>query len=105
MTRIIIYHPESGVYLGHDILGFHFWSNLDPSGQTAAVTFASEEEARDYIAELESAPNADVFVYVVVEVENGIHATIEECTAAGLPMWIPEVENWPLTRRHRSRVL
>lgn len=99
MKRIVIYHPKWGIHLGHDLMGFHFWSNLDPSGQTTAVTFASEEEARDYITELESAPNADVFGYVVVEVENGTYATIEECTAVGLPVWIPQVENWPRTRR------
>jgi hypothetical protein len=85
MKRIVIYHPEWGIYLGHDIMGFFFWSKLDASRQIAAVTFESEHEAREYVAGWESNGDPDGFGYV--RVESGSYATVEECTAAGLPAW------------------
>jgi hypothetical protein len=66
-------------------MGFFFWSKLDASGQIAAVTFGSVNQAREYIAGWESNDDPDAFGYVIVE--SGNYATVEECTAAGLPRW------------------
>jgi hypothetical protein len=85
MKRIVVYHRDWGIYLGYCDMGFYFWSNLDPAGQAAAVTFESESEARECIAGWEWKTDPEAFDYV--RVESGSYATIEECTAAGLPGW------------------
>lgn len=48
MKKFILIHPEMGVYVGH-ALGMGFWSKLDDAGQVAAVTFDSEQKAKDHV--------------------------------------------------------
>jgi hypothetical protein len=88
MRRIVIYHREWGIYLGQCIAGFSFWSKLDPDAQDTAITFESEDEAKECIAGWEANNNPAQFDYVLVESER--YATIGQCTAAGLPSWLPQ---------------
>lgn len=46
--RVIIIHPEAGIFLGA-CMGLGFWSKLDPAGQVEAVTFPDETEAKRYL--------------------------------------------------------
>ena len=93
-NEFVIYHPADGVYLGN-CLGLGFWSNLDPVGQPAAATFASEKEVQEHIHSWEANPDypqqtlPDLRIVPVAVKESGF-ATIEECMAAGLPAWTPD---------------
>jgi hypothetical protein len=90
MRKILLVHDGWGVYLG-SCLGLGFWSQQDPCGQTEAVTFPSEAEARDVVASwrpMVGEYDPDDFRYVEVEVagEDG-YATMAECVAAGQEPW------------------
>lgn len=83
--RFVLYSPTLGIYIGES-LGLGFWSELDPVGQGAAVTFPDEDAARAHaagwlheVADVEPRP-------VLVEAGCG-YATVDECMAAGLPGW------------------
>ncbi|MFG6080332.1 hypothetical protein ACEUZ9_000882 [Paracoccus litorisediminis] len=80
--RIVITHPEYGIYLG-SFLGLGFWSKISAEGQEEACTFKNEELARDYIATWEE--NGDPAKYGFAEVATDApFATIAELDAAGL---------------------
>jgi hypothetical protein len=49
MEKFILVHKEDGVYVGN-ALGLGFWSRLDAADQESAVTFDSEQEAKDHVA-------------------------------------------------------
>jgi hypothetical protein len=86
---VVIFSEENGVYLG-ECMGMGFWSKLDAVGQPSAVTFPSEQVARDYMAEWSSPAPLDVrLVPVVVDEEPG-YASAAACMRAGLPGWLVE---------------
>lgn len=89
---VVIYHDEMGVFLGHS-LGLGFFSNMDPVGQTSAVAFKDEQDAREFIAECDDFPSDVKFRTVVADANNGEAATIQACIDAGLPGWDPEANN------------
>jgi hypothetical protein len=80
MTRILLTHPEQGVYIGQ-CLGLGFWSKLDPCGQDKAPTFDEEGTAREHISTWKSPHNdPDEYGYVEIEVADSEHyATMPEC--------------------------
>jgi hypothetical protein len=84
---VVIYSKEDGVYLG-SFLGLGFWTNLDTAGQSSAVTFPSEQAARDYMATWDTPPPADVQVVDVVPDDGPNGASIAACVQAGLPAWV-----------------
>lgn len=79
--RIVVVHPEMGIYLG-SFLGLGFFSKLDCAGQTCACTFADEADARDFVGSwvMDNDPNA----YRYVPVTSNAYAEIAELEAAGL---------------------
>jgi len=79
--RVVITHPEWGVYLG-SFLGLGFWSLLDHGGQDYAVTFPTRAEAADYVQTWEM--NGDPGLYGFVPVNAGAWASIVHLRAAGL---------------------
>lgn len=88
--RIVITHPERGVYLGHPvhlgrIVGGAFWSLLDTGAQYQAVTFASEEEARQGVQGWAEQLDPAECRYVALEASGHDHgATVDDLTKAGL---------------------
>lgn len=85
--RYVLYDPEMGIYLGH-CMGLGFWSKLDSVRQDRACTFESVEDMEVWVATWEFTPPNRRAVPVEVAGEDE-YATIEECTAAGLPAWQP----------------
>jgi hypothetical protein len=84
---VVIYSKEDGVYLG-SFLGLGFWTNLDTAGQSSAVTFPSEQAARDYMATWDTPAPADVQVVDVVPDDGPNGASVAACVQAGLPAWV-----------------
>ena len=90
MTRVVITHPEMGIYLG-TFLGLGTWSLLDPAGQDAAVSFAGENVAADVIRTWER--NGDPAAYTFVPVAgDGPWVDIPELQAAGLGDLLGEMQ-------------
>jgi hypothetical protein len=88
-ARFLLYNRDLGVYLGN-FLGMGFWSRLDPAGQPAAVTFASEEDATRHVASWDGmGPRFPVEVRLV-ETDDGDYASIAACVAAGFDAWDTE---------------
>lgn len=82
---VVIFSHEQGVYLG-SCMGLGFWSNLDPVGQDAAVTFPDVSAAEGYMASWDCGrPDNVSFVEVVADADG--FASIAACQAAGLPAW------------------
>lgn len=84
--RIVIYHPEMGVYLG-SCMGLGFWSKLDPVDQPCARTFSNAGEALEYMQTWDDGPLDDA-AFVEVDPDMGGFASIQACINAGLPGWI-----------------
>jgi hypothetical protein len=93
--RLVVYSEENGVYLG-SALGFGFWSKLDPVGQPCAITFASEEEAQQFVNLC--CPWMPVRL-VPVDIDDSCgdtrYASIAACVMAGLPEWNTGVNPLP----------
>lgn len=89
---VVIVHPEMGIYLGL-CFGLGFWSKLDPVGQTSAVCFDDEPQAREHIATWEEQPEGVTFVAVRPDEISGRarYASVHACIAAGLEAWDPSV--------------
>ena len=85
-TRFVIVHPEWGIYLG-SCVGLGFWSQLDPVGQTHAVTFESIEEARTHIMSWDENNNPKLYKFVKVESAEESFISVDECIKEGLPGW------------------
>lgn len=90
MKRLVIVHPEMGIYLGN-FMGLGFWSKLDPVGQPSAITFATESEAKEHMEEALGVP-LPTFAYHEVEADEYVRhglwfASITACVKAGLPGW------------------
>ena len=92
MSRVIVVHPEWGVCLGC-ALGLVYWSNIDPVGQPCAVTFADEQDARQWFSDTTMHRIVYALRFIPVVPDEGIHASAAVCAAAGAPSWI--VENMP----------
>lgn len=97
MTRLVLVHPEWGIYLG-SAMGFGFWSKIDPIGQDAAVTFPDAETAERVMASWDGGRPADVTLHHVVAdgaSADGfgdpgvVYASVAACVAAGLEGWTP----------------
>jgi hypothetical protein len=92
---VVIYSKECGVFLG-ECLGLGFWSNLETAGQPSAVTFPSEDAAREYMASWSSPAPADAELVEVVADDGPDAISAAGCMRAGLPGWLVEdspVEN------------
>lgn len=89
-ARVIIVHPEMGVYLG-SCMGFGFWSKLDPVGQTHAVAFADVNEAIQHIHSWDGARAPADYVLLDVGTREAGYASVAECAAAGADAWFPDV--------------
>lgn len=87
-SAFVITHPEWGIYLGM-CMGLGFWSKMDPVGQSAACTFESIEQAREFMATWDNGEPAGVSFAPVVP-DDGTFATIAACVAAGLEGWVDE---------------
>jgi hypothetical protein len=81
VSKIVIVHPEMGIYLGN-CMGLGFFSNLDCAGQIFACVFPSENDAREHIRSWESANNPEGYRYVKVTCDQW--ADIDALDAAGL---------------------
>jgi len=81
---VLITNSELGIYLGN-CLGLGFWSKLDPVGQPSAVTFDSEDEARNHV-EIWDNP-LDDYQLVHVEPDDGWFITSEAVAKYGLDSW------------------
>lgn len=84
----IITHPEWGIFLGTG-LGLVFWSELDSVGQSAAVAFASENEAKGFLDRLSLEDAIWCEIKPITTAEPGC-ATVTELIAAGYKGWINE---------------
>jgi hypothetical protein len=85
--RVVLHSDDWGTYLG-SFIGLAFFSNHDPVGQTAACTFANEDEIRRVVASWDCG-QPPTWRAVPVETTADGYATIEHCKAAGLPGWAP----------------
>lgn len=82
--RVVLAHPQMGVYLGH-CFGLGFWTEIDTVDQTHAVTFTSEQDAREHVGDWESHDDPDDFEYVAVDCADlRPRASISELVRAGL---------------------
>lgn len=89
MEKYVIYSEIDGIYLG-SAMGMGFWSKLDPAGQEEAVAFDSTEDAWEFVASWECAPQKDTKVVPVqVESEQDFYASMKQIAEAGLPIWNP----------------
>lgn len=87
VKRFVLVHPERGIYLG-SFMGLGIWTGIDTAGQPAACTFASPEEAQEFVHSWDEAPKVAT---VAVEVNEGTSfASIADCVAAGLEAWNPK---------------
>lgn len=82
MTKIVIVHPEMGIYLGN-CLGLGFFSMLDCAGQDHAATFPTVGAARLHVIPWDENNDPDAYRYVEVD-GSSEWASIEELEAAGL---------------------
>lgn len=82
--RLLLVHPEMGVYLG-SCMGLGFWSKLDPVGQVVAVTFESEKVVREVIDSWDSPIEKWCTVPVVADV--GHYASQTSCIQSGVESW------------------
>ena len=83
----VVFHPQNGVFMG-EFLGLGFWSQLDPAGQDAAITFQNKEAAESMLKSWPLLPEGIQIVPVKPDADG--FASIEACVAAGLPAWHPE---------------
>jgi hypothetical protein len=94
----LIVHPFYGVYLGcHQ--GRGYWSKVDSVGQPAAVTFASRQDALDYMASWSVSPPPGIDLLPVVGDGPG-YATVAACVRSGAPGWLDALSP---TANNRSR--
>lgn len=77
--RYIIVHDTDGIFVGHG-LGFAFFSNMDPAGQTRAATFENENDAQFYVDACSLNPGE--FRIETLDIDD-TYATIEQLEAAG----------------------
>lgn len=84
-ATVLLVSDELGIYLGN-CMGLGFWSKLDAAGQDAAVTFPSEDVAREHMAGWDEAPSDVRFVPVLPD--DGEYATMQACVRAGLHPWL-----------------
>ena len=83
-----------GVYLG-SFLGLGFWSKLESADQPAAVSFASQTEAENFISTWETPVQGCKFLLAQADVK-GMFCSIAACVAAGAEAWIPEGKPTPV---------
>jgi hypothetical protein len=85
-SAFLIVHPHYGVYLGSH-QGRGYWSKVHSVGQPAAVTFASRQDALDYMASWSVSPPLGIDL-LPVEADGPGYATIAACVRAGAPAWL-----------------
>ncbi len=90
--RIVITHPEMGIYLG-SFIGLGFWTMLDPAGQPSSTTFADEAEARWHVASWDESNDPDLYGYVRVQADPDGAAGIPALKQAGLAHLLGDMEN------------
>jgi hypothetical protein len=90
MNAFVMIHKEFGIYLG-SCMGMGFWSQLDPAGQTEAVTFPDQPTGISALRSWQelggsSIQESDIRFIPVLANTDG-YATKAACSAAGLPDW------------------
>lgn len=102
--RVVITHPELGVYLGH-CAGFGFWSVPDGDLVPAACTFASRAEAeahvrgwgRGVMKPTVNDPGLYGFVPLAIP---GSWASPRDLRAAGLDALVGKMNETSISRMH-----
>lgn len=96
---VVITHPEQGIYVG-SAMGLGFWSLWDAAGQTQAVTFPDESDARDYVSGWQELNDPETYGYVAVPTANPGYATVDELREAGLEEMLGELQITVPTHGH-----
>lgn len=91
MSRVIIVHPEWGVFLGCTLRAM-LWSKVNPEGVHCALTFDDERHARELIdiAMRSFGPLQLLAVNADIYGEPFCYASVAACVTAGAPAWITE---------------
>lgn len=82
MKRIVIVHEKMGIFVG-GAMGLAFFSMIDTGGQSRAVLFDDESDAREFLREWEPKQDPNDYYYVEVEAREE-WATVAELIASGL---------------------
>lgn len=86
-TRYLLTCPEYGVFLG-TMWGLAFWSELDPVGQDAAITFESKEEAHEFADSWTGTQPEGMTTLEVIPDLADEYASVEACARAGAKPWL-----------------
>ena len=82
-TKLLLHSKELGVYLG-SCMGLGFWSELDPAGQTEAVTFDSKAIAEEFMNTWDEEVTDVTFLPITT---NDLHVSMDDCVRAGVKPW------------------
>lgn len=83
VRRVVITHPEFGVYLG-SAMGMGFWSQIDSAGQQEAVTFSNIDDAKAHIRSWDENNRVEPYSFLGIDVSPGTqHVNAEQIVAAG----------------------
>lgn len=85
MSRVILWSPTMGVYLGH-AMGLGFWSKMENLDLKEAITFPDDMAAMDH-KKCWPSEYPDVVTKPVEDANNDGYASMEECVAAGVEPW------------------
>lgn len=88
--NFVIAHDEYGVFLGCS-RHFAFWSNLNPAGQICACTFATGDDAHQFLNKLVAQEDIPACTIVWVNCE-GPYADIAILKKAGLGHLLGDME-------------
>jgi len=89
LTGYLLYHPQLGVYLGHDDRQ-HYWSKVNPGSLTMAIVFPEIDEIRAFVGGWPIAAAA-VAIPITSDRQVGItqYATMGRCVEAGVTLgWL-----------------
>lgn len=81
MRRFLLIHDDFGIFVGHG-MGMCFFSHVESAGQTTAVTFATEDDAKQFVTEHLISLKDKCRYYSIRCVAE--HASIDEIVSAGL---------------------
>ncbi|MFC3724439.1 hypothetical protein [Neoaquamicrobium sediminum] len=98
MKRVVITHPQMGVYLGN-AMGFGFFSLLDCVGHSQAVSFGSVSAAQEHIKNWANHSDPATFAFVEVDAHEE-YVDVISLVQAGVPSSMLE----PMIALEQSRV-
>lgn len=88
--QYVIVHDEFGVFVGC-CLGLAFWTKIDSVGQPVACTFATEDDAHQFLDKIVSLDDIEDCKFVPVNCE-GPYADIAILKEAGLADMLGDME-------------